>query len=189
MIFIFFNFYAYFLHLFSHYFLLIIPTKNFLPSSFLIHFSRTRPILYKHIYCNSGKSTNRLFDNITFSGNRTLHTIISYNTIFHSPPFMNKFIRTIFQLKPDCNKSSVSITLYTALLTPKKTLLCFSYRNDYTLMSSLLFPIFTICPFLNVRYSEEICTTRFRVPYVCNGCKTIGKCTLLKTIMMQNMHI
>lgn len=31
-------------------------------------------------------------------------------------------------------------------------------------------------------YIEEVCTARFRVPYVCNGCETIGKCTLLKNI-------
>lgn len=28
----------------------------------------------------------------------------------------------------------------------------------------------------------EICSARFRPPYVCNGCNTIGKCTLMKTI-------
>ena len=28
---------------------------------------------------------------------------------------------------------------------------------------------------------KEICTARFRVPYVCNGCEQIGKCTLLKS--------
>lgn len=30
-------------------------------------------------------------------------------------------------------------------------------------------------------FVEEICTARFRVPYVCNGCPTLDKCTLLKT--------
>ena len=30
-------------------------------------------------------------------------------------------------------------------------------------------------------YVEEVCTARFRVPYVCNGCPTLDKCTLLKT--------
>lgn len=34
------------------------------------------------------------------------------------------------------------------------------------------------CP----EFVEEVCTARFRVPYVCNGCETIGKCTLLKNI-------
>jgi len=28
----------------------------------------------------------------------------------------------------------------------------------------------------------ETCTARFRVPYVCNGCETLGKCSLLKNI-------
>ena len=28
----------------------------------------------------------------------------------------------------------------------------------------------------------EVCAARFRPPYVCNGCTTIGKCTLMKTI-------
>ena len=28
----------------------------------------------------------------------------------------------------------------------------------------------------------ELCTARFRVPYVCNGCETLGKCSLLKNI-------
>ncbi|OOM72686.1 integrase core domain protein [Clostridium puniceum] len=28
----------------------------------------------------------------------------------------------------------------------------------------------------------EICTARFRIPYVCNGCETLGKCSLLENI-------
>lgn len=31
-------------------------------------------------------------------------------------------------------------------------------------------------------FIEEFCTARFRVPYVCNDCEQIGKCTLLKNI-------
>lgn len=31
-------------------------------------------------------------------------------------------------------------------------------------------------------YIEEICTAKYRVPYVCNGCETLGKCTLMKNI-------
>ena len=31
-------------------------------------------------------------------------------------------------------------------------------------------------------FVEEICTARFRIPYVCNGCETIGKCSLMKNI-------
>ena len=39
-------------------------------------------------------------------------------------------------------------------------------------------------------FLEEICTARFRVPYVCNGCGTIGKCTLLKSIYdAEHSHI
>lgn len=39
-------------------------------------------------------------------------------------------------------------------------------------------------------FIEEICTARFRVPYVCNGCDTIGKCTLLKNIYdAEHAHI
>lgn len=42
-----------------------------------------------------------------------------------------------------------------------------------------------LCPQCNSNcedFIREICTARFRPPYVCNGCETIGKCTLLKTI-------
>jgi len=36
----------------------------------------------------------------------------------------------------------------------------------------------------------EICTARFRVPYVCNGCETLGKCSLLKNIYdAEHAHI
>lgn len=39
-------------------------------------------------------------------------------------------------------------------------------------------------------FIEEVCTARFRVPYVCNGCETIGKCTLLKNIYdAEHAHI
>ncbi len=39
-------------------------------------------------------------------------------------------------------------------------------------------------------FLEEICMARFRAPYVCNGCQTIGKCTLLKTIYdAEHAHI
>lgn len=31
-------------------------------------------------------------------------------------------------------------------------------------------------------FLEEVCTSRFKVPYVCNGCTQIDKCTLLKNI-------
>lgn len=39
-------------------------------------------------------------------------------------------------------------------------------------------------------YIEEICTAKYRVPYVCNGCETIGKCTLMKNIYdAEHAHI
>lgn len=38
------------------------------------------------------------------------------------------------------------------------------------------------CPSNCDDYIEEICTAKFRVPYVCNGCESIGKCSLLKNI-------
>ncbi len=50
-----------------------------------------------------------------------------------------------------------------------------------------------LCTSCNVNCSEfveEICTARFRVPYICNGCDTIGKCTLLKNIYdAEHAHI
>jgi len=42
-----------------------------------------------------------------------------------------------------------------------------------------------LCPKCNDSCSdfiEEICTARFRVPYVCNGCQQISKCSLMKTL-------
>lgn len=39
-------------------------------------------------------------------------------------------------------------------------------------------------------YIREVCTARFRPPYVCNGCDTIGKCYLMKTIYdAEHAHI
>lgn len=39
-------------------------------------------------------------------------------------------------------------------------------------------------------FQLEVCAARFRPPYVCNGCTTIGKCTLLKTIYdAEHAHI
>ena len=32
------------------------------------------------------------------------------------------------------------------------------------------------------QYEEEVCTYRFKPPYVCNGCSEVKKCTLTKTI-------
>lgn len=39
-------------------------------------------------------------------------------------------------------------------------------------------------------FLEEICMARFHVPYVCNGCEIIGKCSLLKNIYdAEHAHI
>lgn len=39
-------------------------------------------------------------------------------------------------------------------------------------------------------FVEEVCSARFRVPYVCNGCSTIGKCSLMKNIYdAEHAHI
>ena len=39
-------------------------------------------------------------------------------------------------------------------------------------------------------FQLEVCAARFRPPYVCNGCTTIGKCTLMKTIYdAEHAHI
>lgn len=50
-----------------------------------------------------------------------------------------------------------------------------------------------LCPQCNSNcgdFIREICTARFRPPYVCNSCETIGKCTLLKTIYdAEHAHI
>ncbi|WP_235839251.1 helix-turn-helix domain-containing protein [Clostridium sp. Marseille-P2415] len=32
------------------------------------------------------------------------------------------------------------------------------------------------------QFEEEVCTSRFKTPYVCNGCSEVKKCTLTKTI-------
>lgn len=49
------------------------------------------------------------------------------------------------------------------------------------------------CPSCNDNCSDftlEICTARFRIPYVCNGCETLGKCSLLKNIYdAEHAHI
>jgi len=50
-----------------------------------------------------------------------------------------------------------------------------------------------LCSYCNescADFIEEVCTARFRVPYVCNGCETIGKCTLIKNIYdAEHAHI
>lgn len=50
-----------------------------------------------------------------------------------------------------------------------------------------------LCTSCNVNcpeFLEEICTARFRVPYICNGCDTLGRCTLIKNIYdAEHSHI
>jgi len=50
-----------------------------------------------------------------------------------------------------------------------------------------------LCQLCNAHCSDfilEICTARFRTPYVCNGCDTRGKCSLLKNIYdAEHAHI
>lgn len=50
-----------------------------------------------------------------------------------------------------------------------------------------------LCPYCNEHckdFVREVCTARFRPPYVCNGCEKIGKCSLLKTIYdAEHAHI
>lgn len=50
-----------------------------------------------------------------------------------------------------------------------------------------------LCPSCNANctdFLEEICMARFRIPYTCNSCQSIGKCTLLKTIYeAEHAHI
>ena len=50
-----------------------------------------------------------------------------------------------------------------------------------------------LCPRCNDNcpdFIEEICTARFRVPYICNGCEQINKCTLMKNLYdAEHAHI
>lgn len=50
-----------------------------------------------------------------------------------------------------------------------------------------------LCPYCNDHckdFVREVCTARFRPPYVCNGCEKIGKCSLLKNIYdAEHAHI
>ncbi|MHB8064111.1 MAG: IS30 family transposase [Ruminiclostridium sp.] len=50
-----------------------------------------------------------------------------------------------------------------------------------------------LCPKCNENcqeFIEEVCTARSRVPYVCNGCEQISKCSLMKTLYdAEHAHI
>lgn len=61
----------------------------------------------------------------------------------------------------------------------RKKKLCDKQCTRKSVLYCKLCPIcHTVCD----EYIEEICTARFRVPYVCNGCETLSKCTLLKNM-------
>lgn len=54
--------------------------------------------------------------------------------------------------------------------------------NNCTRKSDIYCKLCSSCNANCSEFSEEICTARFRVPYVCNACDTLGKCTLIKNI-------
>ncbi len=62
--------------------------------------------------------------------------------------------------------------------------------KECTRKSSIYCKLCTSCNSNCPEFIEEVCTARFRVPYVCNGCETICKCTLLKNIYdAEHAHI
>ena len=62
--------------------------------------------------------------------------------------------------------------------------------KEYTRKSAIYCKLCTSCNSNCPEFIEEVCTARFRVPYVCNGCETICKCTLLKNIYdAEHAHI
>ena len=62
--------------------------------------------------------------------------------------------------------------------------------KECTRKSAIYCKLCTCCNSNCSDFIEEVCTARFRVPYVCNGCETIGKCTLLKNIYdAEHAHI
>lgn len=59
-----------------------------------------------------------------------------------------------------------------------------------TRKSAIYCKLCTSCNSNCLEFIEEVCTARFRVPYVCNGCESICKCTLLKSIYdAEHAHI
>jgi IS30 family transposase len=54
--------------------------------------------------------------------------------------------------------------------------------KDCTRKSEIYCKVCSSCNTNCSEFLEEICTARFRVPYVCNGCDTLMKCTLIKNI-------
>ena len=63
-------------------------------------------------------------------------------------------------------------------------------RNQCTRKSNTYCKLCQSCNSNCTDYLEEICMARFHVPYVCNGCEIIGKCSLLKNIYdAEHAHI
>lgn len=62
--------------------------------------------------------------------------------------------------------------------------------KECTRKSAIYCKLCTSCNSNCPEFIEEVCTARFRIPYVCNCCKTIGKCSLLKNIYdAEHAHI
>ena len=62
--------------------------------------------------------------------------------------------------------------------------------KNCTRKSGIYCKLCTSCNANCLEFLEEICTARFRVPYVCNGCDTLGRCTLIKNIYdAEHAHI
>ncbi len=62
--------------------------------------------------------------------------------------------------------------------------------KECTRKSAIYCKLCTSCNSNCLEFIEEVCTARFRVPYVCNSCGSIYKCTLLKNIYdAEHAHI
>ena len=62
--------------------------------------------------------------------------------------------------------------------------------KECTRKSAIYCKLCTSCNSNCLEFIEEVCTARFRVPYVCNSCGIICKCTLLKNIYdAEHAHI
>lgn len=62
--------------------------------------------------------------------------------------------------------------------------------KECTRKSAIYCKLCTSCNSNCLEFIEEVCTARFRVPYVCNSCGSICKCTLLKNIYdAEHAHI
>lgn len=54
--------------------------------------------------------------------------------------------------------------------------------KDCTHKSAMYCKLCRECNQLCKEFTREVCTARFRPPYVCNGCTTLNKCSLMKTM-------